>query len=78
MCVCVCVCVCACADACADADTECQSPCLAEGVRKSACTVCTDAVLITQSDSSQTPRTMAAVWYKLLKMNFRELTDQFY
>ena len=26
----------------------------------------------------QTPRTMAAVWYKLLQINFRALTDQFY
>ena len=32
----------------------------------------------TQSDSSQTPRTMAAVWYKLLKIYFRALMDHFF
>ena len=43
----------------ADAHANCPSPCLSEGVREWAWTVCTDAVLI-YPDSSQTPRCVAS------------------
>ena len=65
-CGCVCVCVCGCG-------VSVSMPCgrCAEISLYCVYRCCIDL-------PSQTPRTTAAVWYKLLKTNFRALTDQFY
>ena len=72
-CVSLCADADACACACACACAECLSPCPAEGVRKvfgNKLVPCVQMLYwFTQSDSSQTQRTMAAVWYKLPKIN---------